>query len=107
MTHSAAPALLSPLFHAKDAQAQLAGILSSAMDAIVTLDEQHRIVLYNLAAEKIFGWPAAEMMGKGLDQLMPERFRRARFTSTSVWNNRQHLAAHGGHDGALRPARQR
>ena len=77
MTHPSVSALVSPLFHAKDAQAQLAGILSSAMDAIVTLDEQHRIVLYNLAAEKIFGWPAAEMMGKGLDQLMPERFRTA------------------------------
>ena len=45
------------------------------MDAIVTVDEKQCIVLYNQAAEKIFGWPSEQMMGERLERLMPERFR--------------------------------
>ncbi|RYY60188.1 MAG: PAS domain-containing sensor histidine kinase, partial [Comamonadaceae bacterium] len=46
-----------------------------AMDAILSVDEGQRIVLYNRAAEKIFGWPAAGVKGKSLEMLLPERFR--------------------------------
>ena len=47
-----------------NATARLAGLLESAMDAIITVDETQQIVLYNRAAEKIFGWPAAQMLGQ-------------------------------------------
>jgi PAS domain S-box-containing protein len=53
----------------------LAGLLDSAMDAIITIDEQQRIVLYNRAAEKIFGWPRSEMLRQPLERLIPGRFR--------------------------------
>lgn len=56
--------------------AWLAGLLDSAMDAIITVDEAQRIVLYNRAAERIFGWPAADMLGAPLDRLLPERHRQ-------------------------------
>jgi PAS domain S-box-containing protein len=59
------------------AAALLAGLLDSAMDAIITVDEQQRILMYNLAAEKIFGWPAAQVLGQSLDRLIPERFAPA------------------------------
>ncbi len=59
------------------ASAWLAGMLDSAMDAIITVDEAQRIVLYNRAAERIFGWPAAEMIGASLNRLLPERYRGA------------------------------
>ncbi|HSI53952.1 MAG: PAS domain-containing sensor histidine kinase [Ramlibacter sp.] len=55
--------------------ARLSGLLESAMDAIITTDEQQRIVLYNRAAERIFGWPARDVIGASLTMLMPERFR--------------------------------
>jgi len=58
-----------------NAAAMLAGLLDSAMDAIVTVDEQQRIVLYNRAAEKIFGWPRGEMLRQPLERLIPGRFR--------------------------------
>lgn len=58
------------------ADAMLAGILAIAADAIVTIDDQHRIIHFNKGAEEIFGWPAAEALGKPLNTLLPERFHR-------------------------------
>jgi PAS domain S-box-containing protein len=57
--------------------ARLSGLLDSAMDAIITVDEQQRVVLYNRAAERIFGWTSEQMMGGSLEKLMPDRFRLA------------------------------
>jgi len=45
------------------AAARLAGLLDSAMDEIISVDEAQRIVLYNRAAEKIFGRPATQVLG--------------------------------------------
>jgi PAS domain S-box-containing protein len=80
--------------HAGDAAALLAGLLDSAMDAIITVDERQSIVLYNRAAEKIFGWPRDEMLGQPLERLIPGRFRPThgahveRFATTGVTSRR-------------------
>ncbi len=58
-------------------EAKLAGILASAMDAIITVDENQRVVLFNAAAEKMFRCPADEALGESLDRFLPERFRVA------------------------------
>lgn len=76
------------------AAARLAGLLDSAMDAIITVDAEQRIVLYNRAAEKIFGWPSHQALGERLDKLMPERFRGGhaghirRFATTGTTSRR-------------------
>jgi len=51
------------------------GILQSALDAVITLDERSCIVGFNPAAEDMFGRPAAEMVGRPVTELMPARFR--------------------------------
>ena len=48
----------------------------TASDAIVVIDEDSRILFINSAAEKIFGYARAEMIGQRLTMLMPERLRK-------------------------------
>jgi PAS domain S-box-containing protein len=54
---------------------RLEGIVQSAMDAIITVDDEQRIVLFNHAAERMFERNASEMFGRPLDGLIPGRFR--------------------------------
>jgi len=56
---------------------RLNAIVESAMDAIITVDDRQHIVMFNAAAEKIFGCPVAEAIGAPLDRFIPERFRAA------------------------------
>ena len=60
--------------HASDDAARLAGLLDSAMDAIIAINESHRVVLYNRAAEIVFGWKAKQVLGQPLEMLIPDRF---------------------------------
>lgn len=57
-----------------NAAERLAGLLESAMDAIISCDDAQKIVLYNRAAEKTFGWTAEEALGQPLDLLIPSRY---------------------------------
>lgn len=56
---------------------RLEGILASAMDAIITVDDEQHIVVFNPAAERMFGLKAAEALGQPISNLVPERHRRA------------------------------
>lgn len=54
-------------------QARLRAILESAMDAIVVVDDEGTVVLFNSAAVSLFGWPLEESLGRPLTQFIPER----------------------------------
>jgi len=60
-----------------DTEARYGAILESAMDAVITIDEAQRVVLFNDAAEKMFGCSRAQAIGGPLDRFMPARFREA------------------------------
>ncbi|MGP8198054.1 MAG: PAS domain S-box protein [Limisphaerales bacterium] len=59
------------------AKARFEGILEIADDAIISVDASQRIVLFNRGAEKAFGYVQAEVIGKPIDLLLPQRFASA------------------------------
>jgi len=78
----------------EDIRARIGGIVESAMDAIISVDENQRIVLFNRAAEQVFGWPRSAVLGQPLEMLIPERLRAShaahmtRFGETGVTSRR-------------------
>lgn len=70
----------------RENEARMAGIISSAMDAIITIDHEQRIVLFNKMAEEIFGYTSDEIEGQPLDRLLPKRVQG---------EHRQHVQSFG------------
>ncbi len=60
---------------ARSIEARLSSVLSIAADAIISVDSDSRIVVFNNGAETIFGYTAAEAVGRPLEMLLPERYR--------------------------------
>ncbi|KST63175.1 PAS domain S-box protein [Mastigocoleus testarum] len=55
----------------------LSGIVDIADDAIISMDKEQNILLFNQGAEKIFGYTAAEVIGKPLDILLPTKYHQS------------------------------
>ncbi len=70
----------------QDIELQLAGVIHSAMDAIITVDEMQHIVIFNAAAETMFGCSAHEVLGTSIDRFLPSRYRK---------NHYQHIEQFG------------
>jgi PAS domain S-box-containing protein len=73
-----------------ESQQRLQGIFDSALDSIIAVDEERRIMLFNEAAQKTFRCSAAQAVGRLIDDFIPERFRGVhadhvrRFADTGV-----------------------
>ncbi|MHA1567297.1 MAG: PAS domain-containing sensor histidine kinase [Alphaproteobacteria bacterium] len=77
---------------------RLAAIVDIAPEAIISIDQNLRIVLFNQGAEAIFGYSAGEMVGQSLGLLLPARFQKIHdkhiesFSRSSLtrrlWSNR-------------------
>jgi PAS domain S-box-containing protein len=79
MTHLAAVAIERERAEAalRGSESRFQGILEIAEDAIISVDSDQRILLFNQGAEKVFGYAATELIGKPLGLLMPQRFSHA------------------------------
>ena len=58
----------------RKSEERLASVLASAMDAIITLDSEQRITLFNPAAEKVFRCQAAQVIGQPFEPFLSKRF---------------------------------
>lgn len=70
----------------RESQNRFESVIDSAMDAIISIDKAQRVVLFNAAAERMFGCSAAEALGQTLDRFIPPRLRSA---------HRKHVRAFG------------
>jgi PAS domain S-box-containing protein len=61
----------------KGGEARLSAIIHSALSGVITVDEQQNIILFNPAAEQMFGCTEAEALGRPMDQFIPPRYRSA------------------------------
>jgi PAS domain S-box-containing protein len=77
-----------------ESRRRMEGIVESAMDALISVDEHQRIMLFNPAAERMFGVTADQAVGAPIERFIPERFRAGhaehihRFKETGVTNRR-------------------
>ena len=61
--------------HLSESEEKYRSIIASAEDAIVSVDAQGNVELWNHAAEIMFGYTAEEIVGKPVADIVPERFR--------------------------------
>ena len=60
----------------QDSKERYFSLLNLVPTAIITVDETHQIVLFNKAAEEMFGYDSQEIIGQSLEQLIPEQYRQ-------------------------------
>lgn len=66
------------------------GLVEAAPDALIVVDPAGEVVFFNASAERMFGWPRGEILGRSIDDLLPEsarvanRAERARYWTSKV-----------------------
>ena len=55
-------------------ESQLTSVLDTAVDGILVIDEQGTVLMYNKACERLFGYPAAEILGRNVKAIMPPEY---------------------------------
>ena len=71
----------------RETAARLNGIIQSTMDAIITVDEHQNIVIFNPAAEQMFGCHGADVIGTPLEQFIPSRHRELHHAHVRQFGN--------------------
>jgi two-component system, LuxR family, sensor kinase FixL len=56
---------------------ELRALLDATVDAVIVIEHDGRIITFNRAAERLFGYRAADVLGQRVNMLMPEPYRSA------------------------------
>lgn len=67
---------------------RLTGVIETAMDGIITINDQHQIILVNPAAASIFGYEVIDLMGASLDIVIPMRHRHVHGSHVNQFGER-------------------
>ena len=70
---------------AREIEAAVRPLLETAAQMILAIDQDRRIVLANTAGERMFGYGRDELIGRGIEELIPERFRERCAQSMTKW----------------------
>ncbi len=89
----------------RESEARLATIIDSAMDAVISVDEEQRVTVFNPSAEAIFMYSADEVLGQSLAMLIPERFREAHRADVAAFGKTHVTTRSMGRLGSLRGLR--
>jgi PAS domain S-box-containing protein len=88
-------------------ETKFSGMIAIASDAIVSTDEEQRIILFNRGAEEAFGYPADEVIGKPLELLLPEGARPSHHEHVASFGRGEQTArAMGRHRSEIRGRRR-
>jgi PAS domain S-box-containing protein len=79
-----------------------AALLEAVADAVVACDEKGAIVVWNAAAERLFGYTRDEALGRSLDLIIPERLRARHWEGYDITMQTGHTKY--GHDTLRVPA---
>lgn len=70
-----------------ESEIHFADLLDTANDAIISIDEEQQIIIFNQGARQIFGYDPVEIIGKPLDLLIPDRFHTIHHTHIAAFAN--------------------
>jgi len=59
----------------KITSSRFASVIEAAYDCIITINQREKIVLFNKAAQELFGYNEGEMLGQSIEVLIPEQYR--------------------------------
>ena len=96
MRHAAGAAVEDAQRIASESEAAITRLIDGARDAIVTADAGQRIVIFNHAAEAMFGHAAAEAVGQPLEMLIPPRLRHGHRAQVARFGAGEAEARHAG-----------
>lgn len=71
----------------KTSNARFSSVIEAAYDGIITMGQDQNIMLFNAAAESIFGYSKAEIIGKSITILMPEKHREKHHSYVQLFSN--------------------
>lgn len=79
----------------KDSNERYFNLLDIAATAIIVIDNKQSIVLFNKAAERVFGYDSHEILGKSMEKLIPEKYRHKHNTQVNefVGSDTKYLSA--------------
>ena len=80
----------------RDSETLYRMVTETVTDAILTMDAESTILFVNAAAERVFGYTRAELIGQRLTMLMPERLRHSHEVGISRYNRTGEKRLHWG-----------